>query len=159
MWVSYAVVAAALMVVAGIGSKATVIGPWYRQLNKPAWNPPDWAFPVVWTTIYIFIIYSVGTVWNMSGSEQHPLILLVVGINFFLNLLWSVLFFTYRRLRLALLEVVLLWMSIIAMMIVFAGIHMFSALALLPYLIWVGVATILNLSIVRLNGGLRSASI
>lgn len=153
MWVSYAVVAAALVVVGGLGGKATDIGPWYRNLKKPDWNPPDWAFPVVWTTIYLFIIYSVGSVWNVSDAEQRPLILLVVGINFVLNLLWSILFFTFKRLRLALFEVCLLWISIVAMMLVFAEIQMFSALLLLPYLLWVGIASVLNLSIVRLNGG------
>lgn len=151
MWVSYAVVAAALVVVGGIGGKATDIGPWYRSLRKPSWNPPDWVFPVVWTTIYLFIIYSVGSIWNLAASEQRTMILLVVSINFVLNLLWSVLFFTLRNPLLALFEVVLLWLSILAMVFLFLEISLFSALMLLPYLLWVSIAMLLNLSIVRLN--------
>jgi len=68
-WVSYAVTAAALFVVGGVGARATDIGPWYRNLNKPSWNPPDWAFPVVWTTIYILIIASVG---RGTGTLTSP---------------------------------------------------------------------------------------
>ncbi|MFK7890535.1 MAG: TspO/MBR family protein [Granulosicoccus sp.] len=150
-WVSYAVTAAALVVVGGVGGKATEIGPWYRSLRKPSWNPPDWAFPVVWTTIYLFIIYSVGRVWNAADPEQHGLILMLVGVNFLLNIFWSVFFFTMKKPLLALFEVLLLWLSIIAMMIGFVEIDHVSAWMLVPYLAWVSVAAVLNLSIVRLN--------
>lgn len=151
MWLSYAVVAGALVVVGAVGGKATDIGPWYRGLKKPSWNPPDWVFPVVWTTIYLFIIYAVGSVWNAADVAQKTTVLWVVTINFVLNLIWSVLFFTLRNPKLALYEVALLWVSIAAMIVVFMQIKALSALALLPYLIWVSIAAVLNLSIVRLN--------
>lgn len=158
MWASYVVVAAALFVVGGIGSKATDIGPWYRNLRKPSWNPPDWVFPVVWTTIYLFIIYSVGSAWNVADAEQRTLILIVVGINFVLNLLWNFLFFSLKNPLLALFDSILLWLSIVVMIIVLADIRAMSALILMPYLLWVSVATLLNLSIIRLNRGLSDAA-
>jgi tryptophan-rich sensory protein len=151
MWVSYALVAAALMVVGGIGGWATDTGPWYRDLKKPSWNPPDWVFPLVWTTIYLLIIYAVGSVWNAAPTEKRLTILLLVGINFTLNLLWSIIFFTLKNPMLALYEVALLWLSIAALIVYFAGISVISALILLPYLIWVSVAALLNYKIVTLN--------
>ena len=157
MWVSYAVITAAIFVVGGLGGKATDIGPWYRNLNKPSWNPPDWVFPVVWTSIYILIIVSVGGAWNQASSGEKTMILWVVGINLVLNLLWSVLFFAMRRPSWALIEGILLWLSIIAMMTGLFSITPMYGWLLLPYLIWGSIAVLLNLSIVRLNPELSTA--
>lgn len=151
MWKSYAAITVALVLVGGIGGRATDIGPWYRNLVKPSWNPPDWAFPVAWTTIYLFIIASVGGAWNHADASQHTLILWVVGINLILNTLWSVLFFAMRKPFWGLIEVVLLWLSIVAMIVCFADIDSLYAWLLAPYLAWVSVAAFLNLSIIRLN--------
>ena len=151
MWVSYAVTTAALFVVGGIGGRATEIGPWYRNLNKPAWNPPDWAFPVVWTSIYILIIISVGGAWNQASPGEKTMILWLVGINLILNMLWSVLFFAMRKPLWALFENFLLWLSIVAMMTGLFSIAPLYGWLLLPYLIWVSIAVLLNLTIVRLN--------
>ena len=151
MWVSYAVVATAIAMVGGIGGKATDIGPWYRDLTKPSWNPPDWAFPVVWTTIYILIIASVGRTWNAADPAEQAQIVWVVAINFALNALWSVLFFSMRKPLWALVEVLLLWLSIIAMIWVVGNISILNAVLLIPYIVWVSIAMLLNLSIVRLN--------
>jgi len=158
MWVSYVVVAAALFVVGGIGGKATDIGPWYRNLSKPSWNPPDWAFPVVWTTIYLFIIAAVGGAWNQATPVEQTQILWVVGINFVLNTLWSVVFFTMKKPLWALIEVIALWFSILAMMFVIGQVSLLYAALLLPYIVWVSVAMLLNLSIVRLNPEPRQAA-
>ncbi len=157
MWISYAAISLALLVVGGVGGKATDIGPWYRNLSKPSWNPPDWAFPVVWTTIYLFIIASVGGVWNAAETGDKSFIVWLVAINLVLNLLWSVIFFTMRKPLWALIEVFLLWLSIIAMMIGFATVGALYAWLLVPYLAWVSVAMLLNLSIVRLNPDLATA--
>jgi len=151
MWVSYAVITVALVIVGGVGGKATDVGPWYRGLTKPSWNPPDWAFPVVWTTIYLFIIASVGGAWNAADADQKPLIFWLVGANLVLNLIWSVLFFAMRKPVWALVEVFFLWLSIIAMMAALAGVDGLYASLLVPYLVWVSVAMLLNLSIIRLN--------
>ena len=151
MWVSYAVITAVIFIVGGVGGKATEIGPWYRNLRKPSWNPPDWVFPVVWTTIYLFIIASVGGAWNQASSGEKTMILWLVGINLVLNLLWSVLFFSMRKPLWALLEVFLLLLSIVAMMTGLFSIAPLYGWLLLPYLIWVSIAMLLNLSVVRLN--------
>ncbi|MDB3935540.1 tryptophan-rich sensory protein [Granulosicoccus sp.] len=157
MWVSYAVTTAALFVVGGIGGRATEIGPWYRNLNKPAWNPPDWAFPVVWTSIYILIIISVGGAWNQASPGEKTMILWLVGINLILNMLWSILFFAMRKPLWALFENFLLWLSIIAMMTGLYSIAPLYGWLTVPYLIWVSIAMLLNLSIVRLNPELSAA--
>lgn len=157
MWVSYAIVTVALFIVGGVGGKATDIGPWYRNLAKPSWNPPDWAFPVVWTTIYLFIIASVGGAWNAATVAEQSLVFWLVGINLLLNLFWSVLFFTMRKPVWALIEVFFLWGSIVAMMIAFYPIGPLYCWLLLPYVLWVSVALLLNLSIVRLNPELSAA--
>ncbi|MFK7861230.1 MAG: TspO/MBR family protein [Granulosicoccus sp.] len=151
MWISYATITVALLIVGGVGGKATDIGPWYRNLKKPSWNPPDWAFPVVWTTIYLFIITSVGGAWNAADVGEKPLIVWLVGINLILNLLWSVVFFTMRKPLWALFEVFFLWISIIAMMVGLGSVDSFYAWLLVPYFVWVSIAMLLNLSIVRLN--------
>lgn len=151
MWMSYAAIAVALVVVGGIGGKATDIGPWYRNLTKPSWNPPDWAFPVVWTTIYILIIASVGGAWNAADPAQKSQILWLVGINLALNMMWSVLFFSIKKPLWALVEVFFLWLSIIALMLGLAQIDALYAWLLVPYVVWVSVAMMLNFSIVRLN--------
>ncbi|MFK8082908.1 MAG: TspO/MBR family protein [Granulosicoccus sp.] len=157
MWISYAAITVALVVVGGVGGKATDIGPWYRNLTKPSWNPPDWAFPVVWTTIYLFIIAAVGGGWNAADSAQKNPMLWLVAANLVLNLLWSVLFFTLRKPVWALIEVFFLWVSIIAMMVSLGSVAPLYAWLLAPYLAWVSVAMLLNLSIVRLNPDLSEA--
>ena len=151
MWMSYAAITAAIVVVGGVGGKATDVGPWYRNLVKPSWNPPDWAFPVAWSTIYLFIIAAVGGVWNVANSAQQSLILSVVLVNLVLNLFWSIVFFAMQKPQWALFEVALLWLSIVAMMGVFAMVKPLYAALLLPYLLWVSVASLLNLRIVQLN--------
>ena len=156
MWKSYAVTAVALLIVGGIGGRATDVGPWYRNLSKPSWNPPDWVFPVAWTTIYLFIIASVGGAWNEAAGAQRQMILWLAGFNFLVNMLWSILFFGMRKPHWALIDNVLLWLSIAAMIIGFATINSLYALLLVPYIAWVSVALLLNLSIVRLNPELAS---
>ena len=152
-WIPYAATAALLVVVALVGIRATDIGPWYRALRKPAWQPPDWAFGPVWTTIYALTTASVGLAWNAAPAAAHPAMALAVGANFVLNALWSVLFFALRRPRWGLVEVVPLWLSVLAMMLLFHPHDALAAWLLLPYLLWVGTAAYLNLTIVRLNPG------
>lgn len=150
-WLPYVVISIAMFAVGGLGARATEIGPWYRNLNKPRWNPPDWAFPVVWTSLYVLIILSVGRVWNAAADDAKGQLLMVIGCNLVLNVIWSVLFFTMRKPRWALVEVVLMWVSIVVMIIVFSAIDALSAWLLVPYLVWVSVASFLNFTIIRLN--------
>jgi tryptophan-rich sensory protein len=150
-WIPALVATGVATVVGYIGSRATELGPWYRELRKPSWQPPDWAFGAVWTTVYAFSIWSVAKAWPMAAPEQRTSYLLAWGVNVLLNMWWSLLFFRQRRPDLALVEVVALWLSIVVIIVFSWQITPAAGLLLLPYLVWVSIATVLNRAIVRLN--------
>ncbi len=138
--------------VLGVGGALTTIGPWYASLRKPRWQPPNWLFAPVWTLIGGLTTWSAVVGWHAlrSPSQREMLVGLFV-VNGALNILWSLLFFNRRRPDLALIEVVLLWLSIAALMFDLAPASPLAAWLLAPYLAWVSVAAFLNLAIVRLN--------
>ena len=149
--------AAACAVTATLGGFATRIGPWYHGLRKPAWQPPDWLFGPAWTLIFGFIAASgVLAWWGASDWGRRALVLALFALNAVLNVLWSVLFFTWRRPDWALIEVVALWLSILALVIAFIPFALPASLLLLPYLAWVAFAAVLNRAIVRLNAPFRN---
>lgn len=135
-----------------VGGLATDIGPWYRALNKPSWQPPDWLFGPVWTTIYLLCVIAAVRAWRSEVARPgRGAMLLVFGLNGVANVLWSVLFFNQRRPDWALMEVGLLWLSILAMVVVAGRRDRIAGALLLPYLAWVSFASVLNFTIVRLN--------
>jgi len=146
------VAALAALVVAGLGGAATDVGPWYQALEKPAWQPPDWLFAPVWTLIYALTAIAVVLAWS-EAEAGWPRTRLIgfFALNAALNVLWSQLFFGLQRPDWALLEVVLLWASVIALVIVVRPYSSRAAWLLVPYLLWVSFAAWLNLTIVRLN--------
>ncbi len=137
--------------VGGIGGAATEIGPWYYSLVKPSWQPPDWAFGPIWTLIYITTGIAGVRAWRLGDARQRRWFLIALLINCVLNVLWSLLFFKMHRPDLALIEVVVLWLSIVPLILLPLRYSPRSSLLMLPYLSWVSVAAYLNLSIVRLN--------
>ena len=137
--------------VAGIGGAATEIGPWYFNLIKPAWQPPDWAFGPIWTLIYITTGIASVRAWRLGDELQRSNFLLALLINCVLNVLWSVLFFKMQRPDVALIEVVVFWLSIVPLILLPLRYSPRSSLLMLPYIAWVSVAAYLNLTIVRLN--------
>jgi tryptophan-rich sensory protein len=144
---------AATVCVLFAGGAATEIGPWFRTLRQPGWKPPDWAFGPVWSTIGVFTCAAAVIAWTTAGSGAERLTVLgLFAVNAVFNILWSVLFFRQRRPDWALIEVVALWLSILALMIAFYPRAPWAAALLLPYLVWVSIASVLNLAIVRLNG-------
>jgi translocator protein len=146
------VASAVAIIVAVAGGLATEIGPWYGALKKPAWQPPSWVFGPVWTTIFALAVVAAVMVWRRAETPgDHALILALFGLNAVLNILWSVLFFTFKRPDWALVEVALLWLSILALILAFRTLSPISSLLLLPYLLWVSIAAFLNWTIVRLN--------
>ena len=134
-----------------VGGIATRIGPWFYTLRKPRWNPPNWLFGPMWTTIAALAVWSAALAWTRA-PDAHARIALLFAINAVLHMGWSPLFFTLRRPDWALAEIPLLWLSILALIVGLAPISTLAALLLAPYLAWVSVAAALNLEIVRLNG-------
>lgn len=137
------------------GGLLTEIGPWYRGLRKPSWQPPDWLFGPAWTLILGLEAWSASLAWDAAGNER-PLVVGLFLVNAVLHVLWSPLFFKLRRPDWALIEVPLLWLSILALMIALAPISPLASALLTPYLLWVTFAAYLNLTIVRLNRPFQS---
>lgn len=126
---------------------------WYPTLIKPSFNPPNWVFAPVWTTLYILMGVAAGVVWNKMESDR---INVRKGLQFFtiqlgLNLLWSFLFFGLKNPLLALIELTLLWLMIYETFMVFKRVDKMAAILLIPYLAWVSFAGILNAAIFWLN--------
>ncbi|MDX1381917.1 MAG: TspO/MBR family protein [Xanthomonadales bacterium] len=145
--------ALAALAVAVVGGLMTDIGPWYRALEKPDWQPPDWLFGPVWTLIYALTALAVLLAWWRSETTvQRQNLLLATALNALLNVGWSLLFFRMQRPDWALGEVVFLWASVALLMWVCARRAKAAAWLLLPYLAWVTFAGVLNAEIVRLNG-------
>ena len=136
---------------AGIGSIATApnIPTWYAGLAKPTWNPPNWIFGPVWTTLYISMAVAAWLVWRQGGLWQWPLALFAVQLA--LNAAWSWLFFGFHMPGAAFIEVVALFAAIAATTIAFWPKSMAAGILMLPYLGWVAFAAVLNFTIWRLN--------
>ncbi|MEM7653048.1 MAG: TspO/MBR family protein [Pseudomonadota bacterium] len=126
-------------------------GPWYEDLRKPGWNPPNWLFGPAWTVLFIMIAVSGWLVWKQVGLAGGALVFTVYGVQLVLNFIWSGLFFGLKRMDLAFAELVLLWLAIAANIIVFWPISETAAWLLVPYLAWVSFAGVLNFTIWRLN--------
>jgi benzodiazapine receptor len=141
----------AALLVAGVGSTMTDLGPWYRGLRQPDWSPPDWAFPIGWTTIYVTTVIGGIAAWRCAQrSDERMRLVTLFAFNAFLNILWSLLFFRLHHPDWALIEVVPFWLSIVAL-IVTSRRSPTAWLWLLPYLFWVVFAGALNAAVVALN--------
>lgn len=152
LWRPIAVAGGAALLVAALGSTITELGPWYRSLRQPAWAPADWVFPVAWTTIYAFTVAAGVTAWRAApDARAREAVLGLFGFNIFFNILWSLIFFRLHRPDWALVEVIVFWLSIVALIVVAARPSRRAQVLLIPYLAWVSVAACLNLAIVRLN--------
>lgn len=140
------------VVVAVAGGLLTETGAWYHGLRKPSWKPPDWAFGPVWTVIIILAVIAAALAWTAASTPAaRTAIFMVLLVNSVLNIAWSGFFFKLRRPDWALVEVALLWLSILALIVVLGAMSATAGLLLLPYLAWVSVAAFLNYRIVQLN--------
>jgi benzodiazapine receptor len=122
---------------------------WYLYLNKPSFNPPNYLFGPVWALLYILMGISFYLVINKPNVNW-----LLVGVfitQLILNFFWSFIFFNAHNLGLALVEIIILWASILAMIILFYKTNKWAAILNIPYLLWVSFATLLNYSIYSLN--------
>lgn len=125
-------------------------GDWYETLRKPTWNPPKWAFPVIWTIHFTCIAVAGWIVWETAGLAAWPAFLLY-GLQLALNAGWSAVFFGLRRMDLAAWEVIALWFAIAANVAAFAQISTTAALLMTPYLLFVIFAAALTWTVWRLN--------
>ena len=116
---------------------------WYLQ-NRPAITPPNYFFPIVWNILFFLIAFSLYLAWTSSKKKQKNKIAFVFGINLFLNALWSYLFFKLQLPKIALIELILLWFTIWIMIFTTYKINKKSSYLLIPYLLWVSFAGILN---------------
>jgi tryptophan-rich sensory protein len=126
----------------------TAPGAWYVDLNKPVFNPPNWIFAPVWTTLYVLIAMA-G--WRQFEARDHGSLLTLWWAQLVLNFLWSPAFFVLQMPWLALVVIAALWATIVLFIRGTWGWDRLSAVAFIPYLAWVSFATVLNLSIALLN--------
>ena len=124
---------------------------WYATLNRPSFNPPNWIFGPVWTTLYILMGISFFLVWKQEESKVRNRAILIFLLQLMLNFAWSFIFFYFNMIGLALVEIILLWISIVMMLVVFYKIKPIASYINIPYLLWVTFATVLNASYYILN--------
>ncbi len=126
-------------------------GPWFDQLHKPTWNPPGWLFGPVWTFLYLTMGVAAWLVWRRGGfgTQRGPLQLFLVQLA--LNALWTPLFFGLHQPGFAFVDIVFLWIALVATIFTFLRAHRPAGLLLLPYLVWVSFASFLNFTIWQLN--------
>ena len=123
-------------------------GAWYDSLQKPTWTPPRWAFPVVWTTLYILIALAA---MRVAGAADNAQALAFWSLQIAFNTLWTPVFFGLHRMRAAMGVMVGLWLAVAATTWTFLGVDLLAGLMFLPYLVWVSVAGALNYTVMRLN--------
>ena len=124
-------------------------GPWYEKLDKPGWTPPNWAFPVVWSILYVMIAIAGWRVFEAVGLVALPFA--IYGLQLIVNAAWSFFFFGLRRGDLAFVDVILLWLLVAANIALFYPIDATAGLLLAPYLVWVTIASCLNFSVWQRN--------
>jgi len=144
---------AVCLVVSGVGGAitATSVGTWYQALAKPAFNPPDWLFAPVWTALYVMMGVAGWRIWRTAGFGAGRLALGAFALQLALNLGWSFLFFGFQLIAAALVEIVVLFLSIGATAVLFWRIDRAAGLLFVPYAAWVAFATALNAAIWHLN--------
>jgi len=149
------IISFAIPLLAGfIGSifTASTVSTWYTALIKPGFNPPNWVFGPVWTLLYILMGFSLFLVWKQGLKKKYVKEgLIIFGIQIFLNVLWSIFFFGLQNPLLAFIEIIILWTAVLFMITYFYRVNKTAAYAQIPYILWVGFAALLNLSIVLLN--------
>jgi translocator protein len=124
---------------------------WYETLNRPIFNPPNWIFGPVWTSLYILMGISLFLIWKQKVSNERNMAILAFLIQLLFNFGWSFIFFYFKMIGLALIEIILLWISIVIMLVLFYKIKPLASYLNVPYLLWVTFAAVLNGSYYFLN--------
>ena len=126
----------------------------YAQLARPAWAPPAWVFGPVWTALYAIMGIAAWLVWRARGFGRALSALLLYLLQLGVNVLWSWLFFSWRLGLMAMIDILVLLVLILATLIAFWGVRPLAGWLLLPYLLWVGFAAVMNHAIWQLNPGI-----
>jgi len=131
----------------------TSVDTWYPTLNKPSFTPPNAAFPIAWSTLYVLMGIAAGLVWSRLDMQREEVRkgLTFFAIQFALNMLWSYLFFGLQNPMLALVEIIILWLMIYETWFLFKKVHKIAGWLMVPYLLWVTYALALNAGIWYLN--------
>lgn len=131
---------------------ASSVKTWYTTLAKPSFNPPNGIFPPVWTSIFILMGISAYLVWQKRHTISHlPRTIAIYLIQLILNLMWSFIFFYAHQIGVALVEIVFLLIIVIINATVFYKINKLAGLLFIPYILWLGFATVLTYNIFTLN--------
>ena len=141
------------LLIGGLSGFATAssINDWFRALVKPSFNPPNWIFGPVWTTLYILMGISAFVIWNTPATKIRSQALTLFWVQLILNFCWSFLFFYFKQIGFALVEIGLMWVSILSMILAFRQVSPIAAWMNLPYLAWVSFASVLNFALWKLN--------
>lgn len=141
------------LAISAIGGWVTAdsVGSWYRTLQKPDFNPPDWVFAPVWTLLYLMIALAGWRVWRIRGFAGARAGMAAYAAQLALNLTWSFLFFGGRMIGTALVEIVLLLAAIGVNAVLFWRVDRLAGWLLVRYAAWVAFACILNFALWRLN--------
>ena len=125
---------------------------WYITLTKPSFRPPNWLFGPVWIALYLLMGIALYLIWKrgfQSSESRYPVIIFLVQL--ILNASWSIVFFGARSIGGGLIVIAVLWILIFLTILSFRKVNKTASYLLIPYLIWVSFASILNFSIWRLN--------
>lgn len=136
-----------------LGALATTpaIKTWYAHINKPPFNPPNWLFAPVWTTLFLLMGIALYLIWKQGITNASKTALIFFFIQLALNTLWSIIFFGLHQPFYAFLEIIILWLVILMTIIKFYSLSHLAAYLLMPYLLWVSFAGFLNFNIFWLN--------
>ncbi len=129
--------------IGGIFTSQGVASDWYQYI-KPDITPPNYIFPIAWNIIFIMIAFSLYLAWTSASKTQKKSVALVFGFNLFLNALWSFFYFGLMNPLAAFVELISLWVSILLIILVVKKFSRASAYLLIPYLLWVAFAGVLN---------------
>jgi translocator protein len=150
-WVGLVFWVALSFAAAGVGSRFGP-GDWYAHLAKPSFNPPAWVFAPVWTLLYLVMGLAAWLVWRERAVARVGPALSLFLVQLILNATWSWLFFDLHRIGWALVDLAALWLAIGATLLAFWACRPLAGLLMVPYLLWVSFAALLNFAIWRLNG-------
>ena len=150
-FISFALFAIVTYSASFIGGISTLSSkePWYSTLNKSLLTPPDWVFAPIWTTLYLFMTIAIWSAWHKNYKNLN--LILIYFIHLLFNTTWSIVFFVFHNILLALINLLVIIFFIIVLIIKYKDINKLSYYLMIPYLLWSCYALILNFGLLILN--------